>query len=215
MDRDATAPTDGGEVTALLRSARGGDALASERLFELVYAELKRLARAQLARAGRGGGARGEREIVDTTALVHEAYFRLASPAGFAVADRRHFLNLAARVMRHLLVDFARQRGAGKRGGELVAVALSDAAEIAERRSQVEISAELLALDAALAGLERSAPDLARLVELRFFVGLPLEEIAGILERSERTLKRDWRRARAFLLAQLGGAPPAPESAGT
>jgi RNA polymerase sigma factor (TIGR02999 family) len=199
-------PTDDGEITELLRAARAGDGRASERLFEAVYGELKRLARAQLARVGRSSGARGERATVDTTALVHEAYFKLASPAGLAVEDRRHFLNLAARVMRHLLVDFARQRGAEKRGGELVAVALEDAGEIAERRAELELSAELLALDDALGELDQSAPDLARLVELRFFVGLPLGEIVEILGRSERSLKRDWRRARAFLLAKLGGA---------
>jgi RNA polymerase sigma factor (TIGR02999 family) len=108
--------------------------------------------------------------------------------------------------MRHLLVDFARQRGAEKRGGELIGVALEDAGEIAERRAELELSAELLALDEALGELERSAPDLARLVELRFFVGLPLAEIVDLLGRSERSLKRDWRRARAFLLARLGGS---------
>jgi len=198
-------PADVGEVTLLLRAARGGDARASERLFEAVYGELKRLARSQLARVGRGQGAHGERATVDTTALVHEAYFKLASPGGLAVEDRHHFLNLAARVMRHLLVDFARQRGAEKRGGELISVALDDAGELAERRTELELSAELLTLDGALSELERSAPDLARLVELRYFVGLSFAELVDVLGRSERTLKRDWRRARAFLLARLEG----------
>lgn len=204
--------TDAGDVTRLLRAARAGDSVAADRLFEAVYHELKRLARAQLARVGRSGGVHGERATVDTTALVHEAYMKLASPAGLAVEDRRHFMNLAARVMRHLLVDFARQRGAEKRGGELVAVALDDAAEIAERSSEVALSAELLALDVALAELEASSPELARMVELRFFVGLSLVEIVEITGRSERSLKRDWRRARAFLLARLGaGALPRPD----
>lgn len=217
MDLDEPTPTplqtDPGEITRLLRAAGGGDAQASEQLFEAVYGELKRLARAQLARVGRSGGVRGERATVDTTALVHEAYFKLASPAGLAVEDRRHFLNLAARVMRHLLVDFARQRGAEKRGGELVAVALEDAGEIAEARAELELSAEVLALDVALADLERSAPDLARLVELRFFVGLPLVEIVEITGRSERSLKRDWRRARAYLLARMNAGGSATASA--
>ncbi len=207
-DTPTPAPTDPGEVTRLLRAASAGDADASSRLFETVYVELKRLARAQLARVGRFSGARGERATVDTTALVHEAYLKLASPAGLAVEDRRHFLNLAARVMRHLLVDFARQRGAEKRGGELIAVALEDAGEIAERRTEVELSAELLALDDALVELERAAPELARLVELRYFVGLPLSEIAELVARSERSLKRDWRRARAFLHAKLEASAP-------
>ena len=198
----------------MLRAAGAGDAAASERLFEAVYGELKRLARAQLAIRGRAIGIYGARATIDTTALVHEAYFKLASPAGLAVDDRRHFLNLAARVMRHLLVDFARQRGAEKRGGELVAVALEDAGEIAERGAELELSAEVLALDVALAALEAAAPDLARLVELRFFVGLPLPEIAEVTGRSERSLKRDWRRARAFLLARLGGgSAPLPPAA--
>ncbi|MGE0640879.1 MAG: ECF-type sigma factor [Thermoanaerobaculia bacterium] len=209
---DAATP---GDITELLSAARRGDEAAASELFEAVYGELKRIAHGQLARLGRGGSPRGERGTIDTTALVHEAYFRLATPAGLHAEDRRHFFNLAARLMRNLLVDFARRRNAEKRGGELVAVALEDAGELAERRAELELSADVLALDAALATLEESAPELARLVELRFFAGLTLPEISGITLRSERSLKRDWRRARAFLLARMGGDGSAPDDGDT
>ncbi len=198
-----------GEITRLLGAARDGDAAAANRLFEAVYGELKRIARAQLARLGHGRGVRGERATIDTTMLVHEAYFRLSSPAGLAAVDRNHFLNLAAKLMRNLLVDFARRRASEKRGGDLFGMALEDAGEIAEARSEIALSDELLTLDVALGELEASAPELVRLVELRFFAGLPLAEIVEVTGRSERSLKRDWRRARAFLAARLGraGAP--------
>jgi RNA polymerase sigma factor (TIGR02999 family) len=214
VDPDPPAPAadDPGEITRLLGAARNGDADAERRLFETVYDELKRVARAQLARLGRGASARGERATIDTTALVHEAYFRLASPAGLAAEDRRHFLNLAAKLMRNLLVDYARRRRSEKRGGALVALAIDDAGEIAEERAETALSADLLALDAALRALEEEAPALARLVELRFFAGLSLAEIVEVTGRSERSLKRDWRRARAFLAVRLGRSASADDS---
>ncbi len=154
------------------------------------------------ARSSRPGGRPGA--TLDTTSLVHEAYLRLASPEALSAENRAHFFNLAARVMRHVIVDFARRRDAEKRGGGAVKVGLDEVGELAWQ--EAELPADLLALDGALSELERSSADLARLVELRFFAGLPLEEISGLLGRSERSLKRDWRRARAFLLARLGGA---------
>ncbi len=185
-----------GDVTRVLAAARAGDAAAAGSIYERVYAELKRLARAQLGAHGRAGGT------LDTTALVHEAYLRLVGPHGAAAADRRHFFNLAARVMRHVIIDFARRRKALRRGGDAVVVELAGASEaIADPESGVLL--EVLALDRALAALEVASPELARLVELRFFAGLELEELAPMLERSERSLKRDWRRARAFLQVQL------------
>ena len=186
-----------GELTTLLAHARAGDAAASDALFGHVYNELHRLARGQLRFHGKPGAT------LDTTALVHEAYLRLATPAGLAAADRVHFFNLAARVMRNVIVDFARRRTAEKRGGGAVQLDLDSAGELAQ--GEVALGVELLALDRALAGLEATAPELGRLVELRFFAGLALPEIAELLGRSERSLKRDWRRAQAFLRATLDG----------
>jgi len=183
-------------MTTLLEAARGGDAAAADELYGRLYADLRRLARAQLARARRGT------PTLNTTALVHEAYLRLA-PEGLAVESERHFLNLAAKVMRGLVVDALRRRGAAKRGAELRV----DWPEGFEPSDEQPLSAEeLLALDDALVELERESPRLARLVELRFFGGLGLEEIAALLDVGERTLKRDWRRARAFLWSELRGA---------
>jgi RNA polymerase sigma factor (TIGR02999 family) len=197
------------DVTTLIAAARSGEARASEALYERVYSELKRLAHVQLSVHGRPG------QTLDTTALVHETYLRLAGPAGAAPADRAHFFNLAARVMRHVIVDFARRRDAEKRGGGVVPIELEEAAHrLADPGGTLSI--EMLALDRALHELERASPDLAHLVELRFFAGLALEEIAPIVDRSERSLKRDWRRAQAFLRAALEGRPlaPAPDRAG-
>lgn len=163
-------------------------------LFDRLYRELHSLAHRQLAAHGPAGAT------LNTTVLVHEAYLRLAGSPGIA-GDRAHFFNLAARVMRHVIIDFARRRIADKRGGGAIKVSLDEASDLAEPEGS--LTAELLALDAALGALEQGNPDLARLVELRFFAGLPLEEIAPLLGRSERSLKRDWRRARAFLLVRL------------
>jgi RNA polymerase sigma factor (TIGR02999 family) len=192
-------PTAAGELTRLLAAARGGDAAAAGSIYDHVYAELKRLARAQLGAHGRVG------PTLDTTALVHEAYLRLMGPSGLAVADRAHFFNLAARVMRHVIVDAARRRDAARRGGDLVKVTLDEGVAGA---SVEALAVEVLELDAALAALEESSPELARMVELRFFAGLEIEELVPMLGRSERSLKRDWRRARAFLQARLAGALP-------
>ncbi|MEA2564288.1 MAG: hypothetical protein QOH06_5792 [Acidobacteriota bacterium] len=181
--------------TALLAAARAGDPAVADDLFNRLYDQLHRLAHAQLAAHGKAGAT------LNTTVLVHEAYMRLAGPAGIDAADRAHFFNLAARVMRHVIVDFARRRDAEKRGGGAIKVDLDQISELAE--PEAALPAELLALDVALAELEKESPDLGRLVELRFFAGLGLEEIAALLGRSERSLKRDWRRARAFLLARL------------
>jgi len=194
------------DISQLLAQARGGDRAATDRLFARVYGELHGLARAQLLLNQRQAG-----QTLDTTALVHEAYLKMASRASLDVEGRAHFFNLAARVMRHLLVDALRRRQAEKRGGpvEPLSLQVEQLAAADDDRLRVDV----LALDAALAALETASAELARLVELRFFAGLPLTEISGLLGRSERTLKRDWRRARAFLLATLergAGAPPAP-----
>jgi RNA polymerase sigma factor (TIGR02999 family) len=190
-DEDSAA----GEVTALLAAVRAGDAAAGERLFAAVYDDLKRLAGRQLA--GRSADA-----TLSPTALVHEAYLRLARPGALDQRDRTHFFAVAARAMRQIVIDGARRRLAEKRGGGALAVEL-DEGRIAGRFAAPE---ELLALDAALGRLERLDERLARVVELRFFGGLTLDEIGATFDLGERTIKRDWRKARAFLYREL--APP-------
>ncbi|MEO8275771.1 MAG: ECF-type sigma factor [Thermoanaerobaculia bacterium] len=203
MAEDTVGDAGHADVTTLIAGARNGEREASEALYDRVYYELKRLAHAQLSVHGRPG------QTLDTTALVHETFLRLAGPAGAGPADRAHFFNLAARVMRHVIVDFARRRNAEKRGGGVVPIELEEAAHrLADPGGTLSI--EMLELDRALEELERASPALARLVELRFFAGLALEEIAPIVDRSERSLKRDWRRAQAFLRATLEGGPHAP-----
>jgi RNA polymerase sigma factor (TIGR02999 family) len=187
------------EITRLLSAAREGDRVASDSLFASVYQELHRLAHAQLAARGRPG------DTLDTTVLVHEAYLRLAQPAGLSAEDRAHFFNLAARVMRHVVVDYARKRDAAKRSGDVIRIEtgwLSEPAAEGDSR----LTEDLLALDTSLERLEAESPRLARLVELRFFAGLSFVEIGEVLGFNERTAKRDWRKARAFLLAELGGS---------
>jgi RNA polymerase sigma factor (TIGR02999 family) len=183
-----------GEVTELIVAARGGDRDASDRLFAAVYADLHRIAEGQVARR-RSDGMRA-------TSLVHEAYFRLARPDALQLNDREHFFAVAARAMRQLVVDHARHRARDKRGGGQAALTLDDALPDPDG-GQRDI--DVLALDQALAELAELDPDLTRLVEMRFFAGLELAEIADVTNRSERSLKRDWRRARAFLYLQLGG----------
>jgi RNA polymerase sigma factor (TIGR02999 family) len=183
-------------VTTLITAAHQGAPGAEEELFSRLYADLKRLAHAQLSNGRRPG------DTLDTTVLVHEAYLRLSGGARLDAQSRAHFFNLAARVMRNVVVDFARRRDAEKRGAAL-RVSWPEGLDPEARNEGSEV--DLLALDAALERLQGESPRLARVVELRFFGGLALEEIAGLLDVGERTLKRDWRKARAFLLAELQG----------
>ena len=179
------------DVTRELELARGGDRGALDRAFARVYDELRRLAHVQLARRAAG-------QTLVTTALVHEAYLRLvAQPA--PPRDRQHFFALAATAMRHVLVDRARRRMARKRGGGEPAPVLVDEARLAAG----DRAAEVLALDGALAALAEVDPPLARLVEIRFFGGLSLDEAADVLDVSRSTVKRQWREARAFLYREL------------
>jgi len=181
------------ELTELMARAREGDRAASDALFTAVYAELRRMAGRQLGR-GDGAGLGG-------TSLVHEAYLRLAKPESLALNDRRHFFSVAARVMRQVAVDDARARTADKRGGGVAPLALD---ALVDQPHGGLGHAQLIALSAALDALEAADDRLARLVELRFFGGLALEEAGEALGLSARTLKRDWRKARAFLHARLG-----------
>jgi RNA polymerase sigma factor (TIGR02999 family) len=177
------------DVSQLLAAWRGGDHHAFERLLPLVYDELRDLAHRQ-------SGGRGE--TLQTTALVHDAYLKLAKHSRLAVQDRHHFFALAARAMRQLVVDHARRHAAAKRGGPLRHVTL-DEAEI----PVAEQAGEIMALDEALEQLAAVDEPLSRLVELRFFAGLSVEETAHVLDCSPRTVKRNWRKARAFLYHEL------------
>ncbi len=179
-----------GEITSLLAAWRAGDGSAFDRLLPLVYDELRGRAHRQL---GHGAG-----QTLSTTALVHECYLKLVDDGQRSYADRAHFLAVATRAMRQILVDHVRRRRAAKRGGGADDIALALDALPGQVRGE-----ELLALDEALAELERLEPALARLVEYRFFGGLTVEEAAALLDRSPRSVKRDWRRARAFLVRAM------------
>lgn len=174
------------DITELLGRARTGDAAAMEALLPHVYHELRALAHRKLVREAGG-------HTLSTTALVHEAYLKLAGGSA-DWRDRAHFFGYAAAIMRNILIDYARRRGAKKRGGDQVPVDWTQAEPEAE-----VAAADLLSLDAALVRLERAEPQLARVVELRFFAGLSLEETAEVMGRSMRSIDRDWRKARAFL----------------
>ena len=181
------------DITALVRATSEGDGSARDALFALLYDELKRLARRQL----RGSAS----PTLDTTGLVHDTYLKLAAPGTLTLHGRKHFFVLAAKAMRQIVIDHARARAAGKRGsGALQSVTLSDALEQAAQEVAPD---KLLELDRALTELEASQPRLSSLIELRFFTGLDLAEIAAMQEVSERTLNRDWRRARAELYAVM------------
>lgn len=186
------------DVTLLLRAVEAGDQLAASRLFELVYDELRKLARAA-RRQGRGSAT------LETTALVHEAYLKLADPQGWTVRDRYHFFALVAKAMRFILVDAARGRLRAKRGDGVAPVEIDGL--VGFDLPAPQRSADLLALERALARLERADPDLARLVEQRFFAGLTVEQIAELQGISDRTVKRHWQSARAFLFRELAGEP--------
>jgi len=180
-------------VTQLLAQARSGDAAARDAAYELVYSELKRLAHRQLA-AQRNA-------TLCTTALVHEAYVRL-SGSDASPTDRRHLIALGARAMRFVLVDHARRALAQKRDGEVQALTVTGGA-VAGNDDEPS-AADVLALDQALQRLGTLDPRLVQVVEWRFFGGLSEPEIAAELGLTERTVQRDWRRARAFLHKELG-----------
>lgn len=179
------------DITAILGKARNGDRAATDALFATLYRELHRLASGQL----RGGGEHA-------TSLVHEAYEKFVRHGSIDVTDREHFFAVAARAMRQIVVDHVRARGAERRGGgEVHAPIDTTALEIAAGGRDEDV----LALDAALGRLAERDAALARIVELRFYGGLELAEIAALIDRSERSLKRDWRRARAFLYREIAG----------
>jgi RNA polymerase sigma factor (TIGR02999 family) len=180
------------EFSAVLTASRRGNAAACDQAFEVAYHELRRLARGQLRRLRPG-------QTLTTTSLVHEAYVKLVeSPV--PAEDRAHFLALAARAMRQILVDYARRRASLKRGG-----ARRPATIDADAIPVETIADEMLAIDRALTRLHALDERLARIVEWRYFAGMTEEEVADALGVTARTVRRDWQKARAFLYRELAG----------
>jgi RNA polymerase sigma factor (TIGR02999 family) len=179
------------DITQLLIAWGGGDLAAMEQLAVLLQQELHRVASGHLAAERRG-------HILQTTALVNEAYLRLIDWKNVSWQSRAQFFAMASQVMRHILVDYARAQHRDKRGGGAVHVSLAQAAGV-----PLEGSGDFLALDEALRSLESFAPRQARIVELRFFAGLSLEEMAEVLDVSVGTVRRDWSLARAWLYREL------------
>jgi RNA polymerase sigma-70 factor, ECF subfamily len=189
--RPETPPSD---VTQLLLAWGAGDQAAGERLLPAVYAELHR----QAARAMR---RESNEHTLQATALVHEAYLRLVDQRRVVWRNRTHFFAVAAQLMRRILVDHARERKAAKRGGGVQQIALTDVEPAAAPAAQEGV--DVLALHEALERLAALDPDQARLVELRYFGGLTIEETAEALDVSAATLKREWAIARAWLRREL------------
>ena len=181
------------EVTALLRRWGEGNREAFERLVPLIYGQLRAMAHHRL-RDERPG------HTLNTTALVHEAYLKLVDIQAAGFRDRAHFLSMASRAMRRILVDYARTRNAAKRGGGAAAVTLDEALHVSD-----DFIDGLPDLDDALTRLETVEPRLVRILEHRFFAGLTVEETAEVLGVSASTVKRDLRFARAWLAKELGG----------
>jgi len=179
------------ETTQLLRAWASGDRSALDRLTPRIYGELRRMA---------GHFMRDERpgRTVQTTALVHEAYLKLIDVTNVDWQHRAHFFAIAAQIMRHILLDLARRRVAAKRGGASPRLNLAEVPDPGSGRAR-----ELIALDDALNALAEVDPRKARVIELRFFAGLNVEETAEVLQVSQDTVKRDWKLARAWLSAEL------------
>ena len=180
------------ETTQLLRAWASGDHAALDKLTPRVYKELRRIARGCMQNERPG-------HSIQTTALVHEAYLKLVDVTQVNWQHRAHFFAISAQIMRHILLDRARRRVAAKRGGPAPKVYLEQLPELGSERSR-----ELIALDDALSALARIDDRKARVIELRFFGGLSVEETAEVLKVSADTVLRDWRLARAWLLAELG-----------
>jgi RNA polymerase sigma factor (TIGR02999 family) len=182
-------------VTTLLRAARAGDEGAAARLLPQVYEELRKLARSRMAQLPPG-------QTLQPTALVHEAYVRLVGKGGAPLDSRRHFFFVAARAMRDILVEQARSKAGPKRGGKHRRVALDNVNATYETTTAEDV----LALNDALAELDKEDPLKAQIVNLRYFTGMNMKETADVLEMSERTLHRHWRFIKAWLKGRLTAA---------
>jgi RNA polymerase sigma factor (TIGR02999 family) len=180
-------------VTQLLLSWSNGDRQALERLTPLVYSELRRLADCYLRRERQG-------HTLQSTALVHEAWLKLVDQRNVQWQNRAHFFGVAAQLIRRILVDYARNRYAAKRGGGVYKFALEEAIDLPNQRDL-----DLVALDDALEGLAAVDSQQARIVELRFFAGLSIEETSEVMRVSPATVKRDWVSAKAWLYREMGG----------
>ena len=186
-----------GEITRLARRWSEGDNEAFDRLVELVYDDLRRIAHHHLDAGARGG-------TVNTTALVHEAYLKLARVEGGVWDGRAQFLAFCSKAMRRILIDYARRRSAAKRGGERVRVPLRDDSAVVE----AEVT-RMLAVEQALQRLESHDQRMGRIVECRFFGGMSVADTAEALGTSSRTVEREWARARVYLHEALGDAAEA------
>lgn len=180
------------QVAALLAAVRRGEAGAAEQLFGLLYPDLRQLAHGRLRRSGKF-------TLLDTTELVHESYLRLYKAGSLEAGDKGQFMAYAARVMRSVVVDFVRRRGADRRGGGAVHIELgTESADMTDPRER-----EVIRINEALEELATIDERLVRVVEMRYFAGLTEEQVAEALELSRRSVARDWEKARLFLAAAL------------
>jgi RNA polymerase sigma-70 factor, ECF subfamily len=186
------AATQAADITRLLRAWGSGDPAALEELIPLVYRELRHLARRRMRAENPGG-------TLQTTALVNEAFLRLVGVANMAWQDRVHFFAVSAKIMRRILVDAARSRVSARRGGPAPRLNLDEDLDASPRRSR-----ELIALDDSLNALAQMDPRKARVIELRFFGGLSVEETAEVLKISPQSVMRDWKLAKAWLNREMG-----------
>src|SRR5215472_2156096 len=191
INRDGMPMEPRSEVTLLLRRLSAGDKSALNELMPLIYSELRQLASSYMRRERPG-------QTLQTTALVHEAYLQLVGQETAHWENRSQFFGVAAQLMRRILVDHARAHHAAKRGGNLPRLSLDEAVVMAKERG-----ADLLAIDELLQRLAEIDPQQVRIVELRFFTGLSVEETAQVLSISDRTVKRDWAVAKAWLQREL------------
>lgn len=201
---DPTSEADFARVTLVLQALRKGERDAAERLLPLVYEDLRKLARARMSRVAPG-------QTLQATALVHDAYLRVTKRGDPGWDGRAHFFGAAALAMRDILVEQARRKASAKRGGDRARV--DDAEDVA---LSIDVPADdLLALDEALRRLEQRSERQARIVMLRFFAGLEMEEVAAMLETSLSTVEREWRFARSWLQRQLVAPSKPGEDEGT
>ena len=184
------------DITDLLVAERQGDRAAFDALMPLVYPELRRIAHAQLAGHQRGS-------LLNTTALVNEAYLKLVDQTRVRAEDRAHFFALAARTMRQIVVDYARKRNTAKRGGDKQKISLDVVQVPLDQQPEL-----VLAIDRALEGLESLNQRLATVFECRYFLGLTEQETAEVLDLALRTVQRDWMKSKAWLRTELGSSAP-------
>ena len=190
------------QLSHLLQRWSDGDSEALDQLMPLVYGELRRMARRYMGQQPAG-------HTLQTTALIHEAYLRLVGQEEKRWENRAHFFGVAAQAMRHILMDYARTQNRAKRGGGALQVSLDEALTFCTERS-----AELVALDDALTELAKLDERQSRVVELRFFGGLSIEETAEVLNVSAGTVRRDWSLARAWLHRELAASSESPQTEG-